>query len=438
MMRDAAHAEDSSSSSKLWILMITAFVDMLGLLMVLPLLPFYAKSLGQGGLVVGLLVSSFAVAQLLTAPMWGRMSDAYGRRPALLVGLAASVIAYVIFAFALSLPYALFFLFLSRLVQGAGGGTVSVIQAYVADATKPEERAKALGWLSAATNAGVAIGPVLGSLTHKWGPQGPGLFAAALCLVNMAFAWRFLTESRDMHEAAEAKADTTKRARSRDAIMHVVTHSSAPASRLIWIYAIALGAFQGVTSMLALYLSKRWEVTENTIGFFFTYTGVISVLTRALILGRMVDRFGEARLSRFGSTLLAIGIASMAFTKPLSDPARVAHLLGDLLPMSAVALLPYLPLALAVALLPLGTAFTFPCVTALLSRVISSKERGLYMGVQQTFGGVARVVFPILFGFLFDRNLALPFLLSAALVVFTIYLGLGMETYTRPKVAETV
>jgi MFS family permease len=418
---------DKSSSRKLWILMVTAFIDMVGLLMVIPLLPFYAKSLGQGGLVVGLLVSSFAVAQLLTAPIWGRMSDAYGRRPALLVGLTASAIAYVVFGFALSMPHALFFLFLSRIVQGAGGGTVSVIQAYVADATRPEERAKALGWLSAATNAGVAIGPVLGSLTHAWGPQGPGLFAAALCVINIAFAWRFLHESRDMSEAAESKADTTQRARSRDAILHVVTHSKEPASRLIWIYAIAMGAFQGVTSMLALYLSQRFGVTATTIGFFFAYTGVISVLTRALILGRMVDRFGEARLSRFGSVLLAIGIASLAFIRPLADPARVAAMLGGVLPPSAVALLPYLPLALAVALMPLGTAFTFPCVTSLLSRVISSRERGLYMGVQQTFGGLARVIFPVLFGFLFDRYLPLPFLLSAGMVVFTIYLGLGME-----------
>jgi MFS family permease len=423
---------DKSSSRKLWILMVTAFIDMVGLLMVIPLLPFYAKSLGQGGLVVGLLVSSFAVAQLLTAPIWGRMSDAYGRRPALLVGLTASAIAYVVFGFALSLPHALFFLFLSRIVQGAGGGTVSVIQAYVADATRPEERAKALGWLSAATNAGVAIGPVLGSLTHAWGPKGPGLFAAALCVINIAFAWRFLHESRDMSEAAESKADTTQRARSRDAILHVVTHSKEPASRLIWIYAIAMGAFQGVTSMLALYLSQRFGVTATTIGFFFAYTGVISVLTRALILGRMVDRFGEARLSRFGSVLLAIGIASLAFIRPLADPARVAAMLGGVLPPSAVALLPYLPLALAVALMPLGTAFTFPCVTSLLSRVISSRERGLYMGVQQTFGGLARVIFPVLFGFLFDRYLPLPFLLSAGMVVFTIYLGLGMERQAAP------
>ena len=422
----------AGSRGKLWVLMVTAFIDMVGLLMVIPLLPFYAKSLGEGGLIVGMLVSSFAVAQLLTAPMWGRMSDAYGRRPALLVGLGASAIAYVIFAFALQLPHPLFFLFLCRLVQGAGGGTVSVIQAYVADSTTPDERAKALGWLSAATNAGVAIGPVLGSLTHAWGPQGPGLFAAVLCALNMGFAWKYLHESRDMHEAAESKANVQGRVRSRDAIAHVLSHSDEPASRLIWIYAIAMGAFQGVTSMLALYLSQRFGVTAQTIGFFFAYTGVISVLTRALILGRMVDRFGEARLSRIGTVLLAAGIAAMAFTTPISDPARVAAMLGNVLPPSAVAVLPYLPLALAVALLPLGTAFTFPCVTAMLSRVIASRDRGLYMGVQQTFGGVARVLFPIIFGFLFDRSLPLPFLLAALLVLFTTWLGLGMDRYVKP------
>jgi multidrug resistance protein len=435
-----------SESSKLWILMITAFIDMVGLLMVIPILPFYVKMLSahggyvgqlvgpKGGGVVGVLVSSFAIAQLITAPMWGRFSDRYGRRPALLVGLSASAIAYVVFAFALDFGgmIALSMLFISRLVQGAGGGTVSVIQAYVADSTEPEERTKALGWLSAATNAGVAIGPVLGSLTSAaWGTRGPGLFAAVLCLVNIAFAARYLVESRDMVDAASTRPKTKLTV----AIKQVVTHSSEPASRLIWIYAIAMGAFQGVTSMLALYLSARFAVTAKTIGFFFTYTGVISVLTRTLILGRMVDRFGEARLSRIGSTLLAVGIASMAFIRPLADPEHVARMLGGVLPPNAVSVLPYLPLALAVALLPLGTAFTFPCVTALLSRVISSRERGLYMGVQQTFGGIARVIFPIAFGLLFDWHLEVPFLLSASLVCLTIYLGLGMEAYVAPKVA---
>ncbi|HEY5060897.1 MAG TPA: MFS transporter, partial [Gemmatimonadaceae bacterium] len=107
--------------------------------------------------------------------------------------------------------------------------------------------------------------------------------------------------------------------------------------------------------------------------------------------------------------------------------------LGGILPAKAFAILPFVPLALVVALIPLGTAFTFPCVTALLSRVIPSNERGLYMGVQQTFGGAARVVFPALAGWAFDRSMQLPFLVSAGLVAGTILLGLGMEEYIRPK-----
>ena len=150
---EAPLGQGKSAFGKLAVLMVTAFIDMLGLLMILPLLPFYAKSLGGGGLIVGLLVSAFSVAQLISAPYWGRFSDKFGRRPALMVGLTASAIAYVVFAYSDSL----WLLFLSRIVQGAGGGTVGVIQAYVADATKPEERTKALGWLSAATNFGVAI-----------------------------------------------------------------------------------------------------------------------------------------------------------------------------------------------------------------------------------------------------------------------------------------
>ncbi len=413
------------SMGKLIVLMITAFVDMVGLLMIVPLIPFYAKSFGASGFMVGLLFSSFAIAQLISAPMWGRFSDRYGRRPALLVGLTASAISYLVFAYANSLTL----LFVSRLVQGAGGGTVSVIQAYVADALKPEDRAKGLGWLSAATNLGVTLGPVLGALSLGTSVHAPGILASGLCVINMAFAWRFLVESRDM---TEASSSTQRPIRSRDAIARVVTHSAEPAPRLIWIYAIAMGAFSGYNAVLALFLNARFGVTEKTIGFFFMYIGAISVLTRFFVLGRAVDRFGEARLSRFGSGLLAIGLASLPFMHRMADPAAFAHRLGGLLPVQAVALLPFLPLALAVALIPLGTAFTFPCVTALLSRVIPNNERGVYMGVQQTYGGGARVVFPTLAGWAFDRFHGLPFLVSAALVAATILLGLGMEEYTRP------
>lgn len=406
---------------KLAVLMVTAFVDMVGLLMVLPLLPFYAKELGGGGLIVGMLVSSFSVAQLLSAPIWGRLSDHYGRRPALLVGLTSSAIAYIVFAYADSL----WLLFLSRIVQGAGGGTVGVIQAYVADALPPNERAKGLGWLSAATNAGVALGPVVGSTAAVYSREGPGLLAAALCVLNILFAWRYLSESRDLSEAA---ATPRRKGRSREAVAQVVTHSGEPASRLIWIYAIGMGAFHGANAVLALFLASRFGVTERTIGYFYLYIGIIAVVTRALVLGRAVDRFGEARLARIGITLLATGLAALPFTPMVAGAGAAARAAGGIVAAAwSGGILAYAPLAIAVALIPLGTAFTFPCVTSLLSRAIPSHERGLYMGVQQTFGGVARVIFPVLGGLAFDRVVELPFVAGGALVLATMLLARGVS-----------
>ncbi|MBL0938648.1 MAG: MFS transporter [Gemmatimonadaceae bacterium] len=396
--------DGKSAFGKLAVLMVAAFIDMLGMLMILPLLPFYAKSLGAGGLVVGLLVSSFSVAQLLSAPIWGRFSDKYGRRPALMVGLGASAVAYVVFAFADSL----WLLFLSRIVQGAGGGTVSVIQAYVADATRPEDRAKSLGWLSAATNAGVALGPVIGSWVQVWSKHTPGLVAAVLCIVNMAFAWRYLTEIRKPNVAQDGSKSV--RRGSREAVLRVISHPSEPASRLVLIYALSIGAFQGTTAILALFLAWRFGVTENTIGYVFMYIGTLSVVVRALLLGKVVDRFGEPRLSRVGLVLLAAGLLGISFSRD------------------------YFTLAIAVGLLPLGTAFTFPCVTAMLSRVVSSTERGLYMGVQQTYGGITRVAFPIILGMAFDATgQASPFWISAAMVLGTLAMGRDLEKYA-PRV----
>jgi len=416
--------------AKLFTLMATAFVDMVGLLMIIPLLPFYVKELGGSGFdllgfhvgigtISGFIVASFTIAQLLSAPTWGRFSDRVGRRPVLLIALGAAGIAYLIFGFA----HSLLVLFISRLVQGAGGGTVGVIQAYVADSTDPKDRARALGWLSATTNLGVALGPVLGSFAIALGKRDlvpgprtlvlgramPGIMAAALCGLNMIFAWRYLTESRDL---SEHSYEEDKRQTSRQAIWRIISHSSEPASRLILIYAISIGAFQGSFSVLALFLNARFQVTEQTIGYFFMYIGSISVFARVLLLGRAVDWLGEANLSRLGLVLLAAGVLGM----PLSQNLWM--------------------LALAVALIPLGTAFTFPCVTALLSRVISQRDRGLYMGMQQTYGGVARIIAPLFFGWAFDSiGVSSPYFFSSSIILATISLGFGLDKYARPRPA---
>ena len=417
--------------AKLFTLMATAFIDMLGLLMIIPLLPFYVKTLGGSGVdvlgihlgvgtIIGIIVAAFTFAQLVSAPLWGRFSDRVGRRPTLLIALAASALAYLIFGFA----HSLLLLFLSRIVQGAGGGTVGVIQAYVADSTDPKDRARALGWLSATTNLGVALGPVLGSFaitlgkrdlmpgagTLQMGQAAPGILAAGLCVLNIVFAARYLTESRDFTEHAH---EDEKRQTSREAMWRVISRAGEPSSRLIWIYAIAIGAFQGSFAVLALFLNARFQVTEQTIGYFFMYVGAISVFTRVLLLGRAVDWLGEANLSRLGIVLLATGVLGMPLARNLGM------------------------LAIAVALIPLGTAFTFPCVTALLSRVTATRERGLYMGLQQTYGGVARIIAPLFFGWCFDSlGVSAPYFFSSAFLLATLSLGYGLDQYARPGRAE--
>ncbi len=404
---------------RLLVLMAAAFLDMVGLLMIVPLVPFYVERLAPNGMpmlgfqlevgqLTGIVVAAFTLAQLLSAPLWGRFSDRYGRRPALLIALVMSAISYLLVGFADTL----FMLLLARLVQGAGGGTVGVIQGYVADTTEPLQRARALGWLSAATNLGVALGPVLGSYAVKlseldyWAEAdralvrqaAPGVFAATLCVLTMIFAARFLRESN------ERRGRSTTRVPVRRALVEVVRHPTRPSSRLILTYAIAIGAFTGTTAQIALSLKERFGIDADLIGYVFFWIGAISVFTRVLALGPLVDRIGEVRLSRIGIILLTIGL--------------VVAGLADSLPT----------LAIGVGLLPLGTAFTFPCVTALLSRMVDQDNRGMYMGLQQTFGGSARIAMPLLCGYAFDHyGVSAPFLVSATFVCATLLLGFGLR-----------
>jgi multidrug resistance protein len=386
---------------KLTVLMVTAFVDMLGLIIIYPLLPFYATRLGANAATVGALVAAFSVAQLISAPAWGWISDKYGRRPAILVGLLVSAVAYVIFAFADSL----WLLFVSRIIQGLGGGTIGVVQAYVADITEGKDRAKALGWLSAVTSLGAVIGPALGSLLVGLGGRtAPGLGSAVLCVLVSVFAWKFLRESHTILSSSERKALAVHTRGG--AIGTVLTKPKDPASRLIWIYAIAIGAFYGTTPMLPLILADRLAVNENNVGYFVMYLGAMGVIVRTAILGRMIEWLGEARVSRLGLVFLAAGLAMVS--QITSYPTMV----------------------IALTLMPIGTGLLFPCITAMLSRVVPNAQRGLYMGVQHTFGGVSRVSFPLIAGFGMDAlGMGVPFVFAGVMVIGTLLLTGSLEEY---------
>jgi MFS family permease len=354
---------------RLAVLIFVCFVDAMGFMIILPLLPFYAVRLQASPETVGRMIASFSIAQLLAAPLWGRVSDRYGRRPALLIGLGASAVAFAVFGFADSV----WLLFASRIVQGAGGGTTGVAQAYVADTVESKDRARALGWLSSATAAGVILGPAIGSFAFNLGQAAPGIVAAALCLINVIIAWKWLPESR----AGERSTATRK------PIWHpawlVFRHPTNLVSRLIWVYGIGMVAFSAMTSVMALYLQAEFHLTEKTIGPIFAYVGVLSLVMRSLLLGPIVDRLGERWTMLLGTLLLAVGL--------LLYP----------IPQSLWAL------AVVIPLVPIGTALLFPSTTSLMSRYSDPRELGTTMGVAQTFAGLARVVAPLAATMIFQR-----------------------------------
>lgn len=384
---------------KVSVLIGTSFIDMLGFAMVFPLLPFYALNLNATPEMIGVITASFSVAQLASAPLWGWVSDRYGRRPALLVGLTASAIAYVVFGFATTI----WLLLASRLIQGAGGGTTGVAQAYIGDSIPPARRAQALGWLSAATSLGVAIGPAVGSLTVNLGPAGPGLVAGGFCLINVYFTWRWLPESR-VPSATPADGVQPKRPPMIGRLWSVIAHPGAPVSRLTLIYGAGMLGFAAMTAVFALFLEARFGIDETTIGYFFVYVGVLSFVMRAIVLGPVVRRIGEIGAMKLGTVCLVVGLAIY----PLVPNVWV--------------------LPLVMPLIPIGTALLFPATTALMSRAADKAHMGATLGVAQTFAGASRVIAPLIATSAFQRaGTGAPFILAALIVA-----GVGVLAFRLP------
>lgn len=381
---------------RIWVLMAVCFVDMMGLMLVAPLMAFYAKRMNAADWMVGPLIASFAVAQLVSSPVWGKFSDRYGRRPAMIIGLSGSAVAYAIFGFASSL----WMLFASRLVQGLGGGTTGVAQAYVADTMAPAERAKALGWISAATSAGVLIGPVIGSIARRFGTEVPGLVAAGLMLLCVAFAWKWLPESRVHHTHTPSGQQLPPGRSIKEALWQIIERPSAPAHRVIWIYVVGMLALNVVIGVMALYFKDVYGVTEETIGYFFTVFGVVGVLMRFGLVGWFNHRYGEIRTMQLGTISLFLGLALMPLPAALLPPGA-----------AIVVFIVFL------TLVPVGTALLFPASTSLVSQRVPRHELGLVMGAQQTLRGIASIVGPVGATLVFDKlGHGVPFLIAAAVV----------------------
>ncbi|MGC4116325.1 MAG: MFS transporter [Myxococcales bacterium] len=376
-------------------LYLTVFIDLLGFGIVLPLLPFYAEHYGATGVWVGALMAAYSAAQFLGAPLLGRLSDRYGRRPLLLLSLAGSALSLALSGVASSLSV----LIAARALAGLFGGSIATAQAYVADVTSEEERAKYLGLLGASIGLGFVFGPALGAALSRFGFGAAAFASAGLAAANFVFAALVLREPERRRTPGRASLAGLGAA-----------VRTAEIGRIALSMFLSTLAFVGMEATFALLGERRLGLDSSKLGLVFTFIGVVMVVMQGGVVGRLAPKVGERALATVGAVLMAAGLLALPFA-------------------------PHLPLAMALlATLAAGQALLSPTVAALLSRASARDAQGGTLGIGQSVSALARAVGPLVAGWLFDRSMAMPYAAGAiALLLAAALLGT-----MRPPAPQTV
>jgi len=374
------------------LLFLFVFMDVLGFSLILPLLPYYAEAFGATAEVVGLLLGANALTQLVGAPILGRLSDRYGRRPLLLTSIAGTVVSFLMLGLARSLAI----LFASRILDGFLGGNVSLAQAYITDVTDNKERAKGLGLIGAAFGLGFIIGPALGGTLAGDGNYAlPALVASGLAFLNLLGVLFWLPESLPPEErerrAGEPRAAFTARALWEALRLPCV----GPLLQTQLFFALAFTTFETIFSLFA---QKRLGLDARTTSYVLTYVGVLVVLVQGVGIRLLVKRFSDKQLVFGGAILAGLSLLAWALTPSL----------GVLLVVLA-------PLALASGTLRVS-------INSALTKSVYPEEVGGTLGLSASLGSLARVVSPTVGGFLLGRvGAAAPGVLGAFLMGWLVY-----------------
>jgi DHA1 family tetracycline resistance protein-like MFS transporter len=312
------------NNRKLITLFLIVFIDLLGFSIILPLLPFYAESFNATPTQIGFLVASYAAAQLVGAPLLGRLSDRFGRKPVLLISLTGTFIGFLILGFANSL----WMLFLSRILDGFTGGNISVAQAYITDVTDESNRAKGLGLLGAAFGLGFIIGPAAGGLLSVYGFALPAFVAAGFSMISILGVLFFLPESL----TEEARADLEKQERQSFSLKNLWQALNRPRVGPIlhvrFFYGLAFAIFQTIFPLYALY---RFDLDARSTGFVLTYVGILVVFVQGFLVGWLASRYDEYRLIFLATVIMGLSLFTWAIVP------NVAALLVVLAPLAFAA-----------------------------------------------------------------------------------------------------
>ncbi|HTP02409.1 MAG TPA: MFS transporter [Anaerolineales bacterium] len=290
-------------------IILVVFIDLLGFSLILPLLPYYAETFKASAIVTGMLVASYAMAQLIGAPILGRLSDRFGRRPILLLSIFGTFLGFLLLGFA----NALWMLFASRIIDGLTGGNLSIAQAYISDVTDAKNRAKGLGMIGAAFGVGFIIGPAVGGLLSRWGYSVPAFAAAALSLINLALVYFWLPESLPAEQ--RGAADPKRRAITLSAFVAALRRPFT-GSLLItrFFFGLAFAIFQTIFSLYAL---TKFSLSAQQTGYVLAYVGVLLVITQGFLVGRMTSRFRDDILIVACVAAMAVSLAGWGLVSSL-------------------------------------------------------------------------------------------------------------------------
>lgn len=399
---DHPFKDDKAKRRALATVAFTLFLDLAGFGIILPILPYYAESMHASATMVALLSTAFSAAQFLMAPVLGKISDRYGRRPVMLVSIAGSIAAALVLGFA----HALWLVFVARIVAGSSKANVSTAHAYVADLIEPNQRAKYMGIMGAAMGMGFVFGPAIGGLLAMDDFQElPFFVSAALSLVNLIMAAIWLPETH-FPQAAPSPSASVSAAAVRVSVFNFDglrrMAASVRGTHMAWLVVIAFGfylSFSGMESTMALLSGRLFGWGGRETGLFMTFIGVNMVVFQGVFVGRAVARFGENLTLASGLLMLGFGLGLIGGVAHLLEWAGLPLNQADgSASMEALAVY-----GVGGVLMSGGNGLTNATLSALVSRVSSAEKQGWNMGIKESASSLARVAGPTLAGPLFQH-----------------------------------